>query len=71
MDNEQYLKNIYEYIESIYEDMKTNSVEYERRLNVCKQCENLINGMCKICGCFVELRAVMNKNYCPSIVKLW
>ena len=35
------------------------------------ECDNLINGMCKICGCFVEMRAAVKKNYCPDIEKYW
>ena len=45
--------------------------EYKKRLDICKECDNLINGMCKICGCFVEMRAAIKKNYCPNIEKHW
>lgn len=64
-------KNMKAYIESISEHIKTEEHEYARRLNFCIQCDNLINGMCKICGCFVEMRAAIKKNYCPDIEKKW
>lgn len=60
-----------EYISAIDDYIKTSSKEYERRLNLCRNCECLINGICKICGCFVEIRAAVNKNYCPNKNKYW
>ncbi len=38
---------------------------YETRLSLCKECDLLLDGMCRACGCFVELRATMKKNSCP------
>lgn len=64
-------KNMQEYIDSIDPYIKTEADEYRKRLNICTKCENLINGMCKICGCFVEMRAAVKKNYCPDVEKYW
>ncbi len=64
-------KNMQEYIRNIDKHIKTEDDEYKRRLNLCKECDNLINGMCKICGCFVEMRAAVKKNYCPDIRNKW
>ena len=64
-------KNMQDYINSIDSYIKTEAKEYERRLNICKKCDNLINGMCRICGCFVEMRAAVKKNYCPDVEKNW
>jgi hypothetical protein len=64
-------ENMQEYIANIDKHIKTEKYEYKRRLNVCLQCNNLINGMCKICGCFVEMRAAVKRNYCPDIEKKW
>ncbi|MDF2803883.1 MAG: hypothetical protein K0S61_3786 [Anaerocolumna sp.] len=71
MPEDAYFKNLYDYIEHLDKDIKVETIEYERRLNICKNCENLINGMCRICGCFVELRAVMDKKSCPAVDKKW
>jgi hypothetical protein len=71
MPEDAYFKNLYEYINHLDEDIKADSEEYERRLTICKSCDNLLNGMCRICGCFVELRAVIGKNYCPGVDKRW
>lgn len=66
-----YFKNLQEYIAGLEEEIKVSNEEYEERLKLCKQCENLLNGMCRICGCFVELRAAMIKNYCPALERYW
>ncbi len=46
-------------------DMVDNSI-YEQRLAFCKECEQLISGMCRKCGCYVEIRARMNDQHCPN-----
>lgn len=71
MPEDAYFKNLYEYIDNLDPDIKVNEKEYERRLALCKECDHLLNGMCRICGCFVELRAVINKNYCADLDKRW
>lgn len=64
-------RNMQDYIENIDKHIKTEENEYKRRLDLCVNCENLINGMCRICGCFVEMRAAVKKNYCPDIENKW
>ena len=54
---EDFLRNMRQYIRGLDEEIKTESQEYQRRLAFCKECDSLINGMCRICGCFVEYRA--------------
>lgn len=66
MDADGYFKNLQEYIAGIEEELKAESLLYEERLSVCKQCDMLLSGMCRICGCYVELRAAMKKNSCPK-----
>ena len=71
MPENVYFKNLYDYIETLSDDIKADTKEYERRLSICKECDNLLNGMCRICGCFIELRAVIEKNYCPGMDRKW
>lgn len=71
MPEATYFKNLYDYIAGLDEDLKADSAEYERRLSLCKECDNLMSGMCRICGCYVELRAVIAKQACPDIEKKW
>lgn len=62
---EEYFKSLHEYIANIEPDMKVSDELYEQRLAVCKDCDLLLEGMCRSCGCYVELRAAMKKNACP------
>ena len=40
--------------------------EYERRLSVCARCpEKLGDGTCRMCGCYVVLRARPASGRCP------
>lgn len=65
MDKEEYFKNLHVYIANLDDDVKANQPLYEKRLVVCKSCDLLADGMCRACGCFVELRAVIDKKSCP------
>lgn len=56
---------IREYLEGLEESMKSSEQVYEERLALCKQCEMLLEGMCRKCGCYVEVRAAVQRNTCP------
>ena len=60
-----------DYISNIDSFIKTEEQDYKKRLDTCMECENLINGMCKICGCYVEMRAAVKTNYCPNVDRKW
>lgn len=65
MDKNEYFNSLHEYIENLEEELKVNKDIYEKRLEYCKMCDLLTDGMCRACGCFVELRGIMKKNRCP------
>lgn len=65
VDKAEYFQNMYDYISNLDETIKTNQPLYEKRLMICKNCDLLTDGMCKACGCFVEMRAAVRKNSCP------
>lgn len=44
---------------------KADGQEYERRLAFCEACDELIDGCCMKCGCYVELRAALKSGRCP------
>lgn len=71
MDEEAVFSDMRKYIENLDEDLKVDEKLYQERLAFCRECGSLISGMCRICGCFVEMRAVMKKNSCPGIPKKW
>lgn len=65
MDRKEYFANLHSYIENLDEELKVKEPLYEERLLMCKSCDLLMDGMCRACGCYVELRAAMKKNGCP------
>lgn len=71
MDQNEYFQNLQDYIAQIDADLKVESAVYEARLEKCKECDSLYEGMCRICGCYVELRAAMKKNRCPKVHPQW
>ena len=70
-NQKELLKSIHEYIDSLSEAIRTPDKLYEKRLAICKACDNLVNGMCKLCGCFVEVRAAKLANYCAEDKGIW
>ncbi len=64
-------KEVSDLIAIIPEDKKSDDALYSRRLDICKQCDKLQNGICGECGCFVELRAATKANYCPDCSHKW
>jgi len=69
IDKDAYFRTLQELIDNISETVKTPKEEYERRLSKCTECERLADGMCRACGCYVELRAAKTSNKCPY--ELW
>ncbi|MGN0532591.1 MAG: DUF6171 family protein [Eubacterium sp.] len=39
---------------------------YNHRLNLCQSCDQLLSGICRKCGCYVEYRAGILNNHCPN-----
>lgn len=65
MDEADYFANMHTYIDNLDADIKADAQIYEKRLAVCKCCDLLADGMCRACGCFVELRAAISRKGCP------
>lgn len=65
-DKAEYFQNLQSYIDNLDPDTKASEELYEERLGICKECELLLEGMCRSCGCYVELRAAIGKNVCPN-----
>ena len=57
-------RTVLAYIDAISPEEKAPMAEYERRLDICRACDQLTNGMCALCGCFVEVRAAKIKHRC-------
>lgn len=68
---EEYLENMRIYLKGIDEERKVDDDLYHQRLKQCELCDNLNEGICRICGCFVEYRAAMKIKKCPAIHPKW
>ncbi len=60
-----------EWLAALAPEEKAASETYGARLAVCRKCEQLTNGMCALCGCYVELRAAKTCMGCPSPKNRW
>ncbi len=65
-EEKDYFRNLHEYVANLDPDIKADQDLYERRLACCKGCDWLDRGMCRQCGCYVELRAAIGRNDCPG-----
>ena len=71
IDKNEYFESLKQAIEAIDPAEKTPAPLYEERLSACTACDRLSEGMCTVCGCFVEYRAAKSKEYCPDVHRKW
>ena len=71
MDEDEFFKELSLYIKNYPEEKRVTEHIYKHRLEICSNCDELINGMCRKCGCYVELRALKKKAFCPSVPEKW
>lgn len=64
-DEAEILTKIQSYIDTLDISIKVDKAIYQERLQHCENCSDLINGICKYCGCFVLVRAIKRKQHCP------
>ena len=60
-----------EYVASIPQEQKASPDCYEQRLTICRDCSHMHGGMCGVCGCFVQARAVKAAQHCPKPYQYW
>ena len=71
MEWDEFFANLKSYIENYPQEKRADEITYHNRLEICKKCDSLTNGMCALCGCYVELRAVKKDMYCPFVPSKW
>lgn len=59
-------EEIMRYIQTMDEKDLAKRAVFEERIARCKNCDNLISGMCLKCGCYVEVRARLKNAECPD-----
>ena len=52
-------------------EQKAPDALYKDRLQKCTSCDHLVNGMCALCGCFVEVRAAKVRQHCAKNAEIW
>ena len=65
------VKTLEELKNALPDEQRSDSALYKKRLDICLECDELINGMCGKCGCYVEYRALRKNQYCPHENKKW
>lgn len=40
--------------------------EASKRLEICKKCDHFDNGRCRLCGCFLNVKAEWKSSKCPA-----
>lgn len=70
-ENKSY-ETVKDYISNLSDDLKVSDEVYHKRLRLCRECDNLISGMCLKCGCYVEIRAVLKDKSCADFdIRKW
>lgn len=64
-------RSVRELVELMPEENRAAPEVTQHRLSACRQCDHLLEGMCALCGCYVELRAAKNKIRCPDVPGKW
>ena len=71
MSDEDYDRYIRRILAGMKPREKVNEDVYRARLASCSTCVHLQNGVCGMCGCFVELRAAGISSDCPMRKREW
>ena len=71
LNEKDFEQHIAAYLKELGTEKKVPEEEYQKRLSQCLSCDSLIQGVCKDCGCFVELRAIHPKASCPHLPPKW
>ncbi len=66
MGEEAYREMISGHIDIIKAADRSSDELYNKRLEICRECEKLNAGTCLSCGCYVEIRAAMKRSGCPN-----
>lgn len=64
-------RTVAEYVASLDEAIRTPEGAYRARLAICRDCDQLMNGTCRLCGCYAETRAAKKGLQCPMVPPRW
>jgi hypothetical protein len=60
-----------EWLSALPAEERASRARYEARLAACRACDRLSDGLCAVCGCYVELRAAKARLSCPDSPPRW
>ena len=63
--------SVKELVDMLPPDQRASQDVTARRLQTCRACDHLIDGMCALCGCYVQLRAAKARMACPDVPPRW
>lgn len=66
-----YLESVQQYRGRLPQKERTPDDVYAARLAACKECNELVDATCNLCGCYVEMRAARRSMRCPAIPARW
>ena len=64
-DENDYYQSVVRYRATLPAQKRTPDDAYAARLARCKACDQLNDGTCMQCGCYVEMRAARLDMHCP------
>ena len=64
-------RTVAEYVAGLDDSVRAPEEEYRARLSLCQDCPELMNGTCRLCGCYVETRAAKRGQQCPMVPARW
>lgn len=68
---EAFLQKLQLYIDNLAAEERADEALYQERLAACSGCGHLSDGMCRLCGCYVSLRAAQRVRICPDLPRRW
>ena len=71
MEGEALYETMRAYVDNLPPEQKADAETLEARLQKCRNCDHLTNGMCALCGCFVEVRAAKRLMHCAKSSEIW
>ena len=60
-----------EWIDQLPPERRAPEELRQRRLSACRSCHSLADGLCALCGCYVEFRAAKLSSRCPDLPDRW
>ena len=70
-EGEKLAKIVEERIRLMPEELRVSESVFAQRIQACRECEHLMSGTCRLCGCYAELRAAQRNRRCADVPPKW